>query len=81
MAQILTNINRNYSEIQYVSDAMVSYTQLMQQDDESTLPYLTRAQVLLGFMNYTSKLSQISGKGLNNLTLIQRLRDCHIREL
>ena len=30
-------------------------------------------------MNQTSKLSEISGKGLNNLALIQGLRDCHIR--
>ena len=30
-------------------------------------------------MNHTSKLSQLSGKGLNNLTLIQGLRNCHIR--
>ena len=51
----------------------------MQQDDESTLQYLIRPKVLLEGMNHTSKLSQISVKGLNNLALIYRLRDNHIR--
>ena len=69
----------NYSNIPYVPDAMVAYTQLMQQDDESTSQYFIRAKVLLECMNHTSKLSQISGKGLNNLALIQGLRGCHIR--
>ena len=32
----------NYSNIPYMSDAMVSYMQLAQQDDESTSQYLTR---------------------------------------
>ena len=49
---------------------MVAYTQLMQQDDESTSQFLIRVKVLLECMNHTSKLSQISGKGLNNLALI-----------
>ena len=57
---------------------MVAYTQLIQQDDESTSQYLIRGNVLLEHMNDTSKLSKISGKGLNNLALIQGLRDCHI---
>ena len=30
----------NYSNIPYLSDAMVAYNQLMQQDDESTSQYL-----------------------------------------
>ena len=53
-----------------MSDMMVAYTNLRQQDDESTSQYLIRAKVLLECMNHTSRLSQISGKGLNNLALI-----------
>ena len=49
---------------------MVAYSNLMQQDDESTLQYLIRVKVLLEHMNHTSKLSHISDKGLNNLPLI-----------
>ena len=45
-----------------MSDTMVPYNTLMQQDDESTLQYLIRANVLLECINHTSKLSQISGK-------------------
>ena len=37
----------NYSNIPYVSDALVAYTNLKQQDDESTSQYLIRAKVLL----------------------------------
>ena len=69
----------NYSNIICVSNAMVAYDNIMQQDDESTLQYILRAKVLLEHINHTSKLSQISGKGLNNLALIQGLRDSHIR--
>ena len=60
----------NYSNIQYVSDTMLAYMQLTQHDDESTSQYLIRAKVLLECMNHTSKLAQISGKGLKNLALI-----------
>ena len=69
----------NYSNIQYVSDVMVAYTNLTQQDNKSTSQYLIRAKVSLECMNHTSKLSQISGKELNSLSLIQGLRDYHIR--
>ena len=60
----------NYSNIPYVSDMMVAYTNLTQQDDESTSQYLIRAKILLECMNHTSKLSQISSKELNNLALV-----------
>ena len=69
----------NYSNVPYVSDAMVVYNNITQQDDESTLQYLIRAKELLKHINHTFKLSQISCKGLNNLALIQGLRDNHIR--
>ena len=58
---------------------MVPYNHLTQQDDESTSQYLIRAKVLLKHINHKSKLSKISGKGWNNLALIQGHRDSHIR--
>ena len=70
----------NYSNIPYVSDAMVAYNNITQ-EDESTSQYLIRAKVLLKHTNHTSKLSQISGKGLNNLALVQGLRNKHIRRV
>ena len=69
----------NYSNIPYASDTMVACSHLTQQDDESISQYLIRAKVLLACINHTSKLSQISGKGLKNLSLICGLRDSHIR--
>ena len=64
----------NYSKVPYVSD-----TNLTQPDNKSTSHYLIRAKVLLEHIKHTSKLSQMSGKGLNNLSLIQGLREHHIR--
>ena len=58
---------------------MVAYNNITQQDDESTLHHLIRAKVLFEHINHTSKLSQISSRRLNNLALIQGLRDNHIR--
>ena len=37
----------NYSNIPHMSDALVAYKQLMQQDDESTSQYLIRVKVYL----------------------------------
>ena len=54
----------NYSNIPYMSDTMVAYTNLMQQDDESISQYLIRAKVLLECMNHSSKLSQIIRQGI-----------------
>ena len=52
---------------------MVAYTRLTQQDVESTSHYLISTKVLLEHMNHTCKLSQISGKRLNNLALVDKL--------
>ena len=52
----------NNSNIPYMSDAMVAYAQLTQQDDETTSQYLIRAKVLLKYMKHTSKLSKITDK-------------------
>ena len=69
----------NSSNVPYKSNAMVAYSHLTQQDDESTSQYLIRTKVLLKHINHTSKLSHISSKGINNLALVQGLRDSHIR--
>ena len=61
----------NYANVPYVPDAMVAYTNLTQQADESMSQYFIRPKVLLEHINHTSKVSQMSSKGLNNLALIQ----------
>ena len=71
----------NYSNVPYVSDAMVAYNNITQQDKESTSQYLIRAKVWLEHINHTSKLSHISGKGLNNLALFQVLSENRIRRV
>ena len=63
----------------YTSNAMFAYLQIAQQDDEPTVQYPVRADILLEHIHHTSKLSGISGAGLDNLSLIQGLRDHHIR--
>ena len=68
----------NYFKVPYVSDTIVAYNNLTQ-DNESMLQYLIRAQVFLECINHTSKLSQMSSKGLNNLSLIQGLGHSQIR--
>ena len=69
----------NYSNVPYISDAMVAYNNLTKQNDESTSQYLIRAKVLLEHINHISRLSQMSRKGLNHLALVQGLRDIHVR--
>ena len=68
-----------YSNVPYASDTVFAYTQITQQDDEPTGQYLIRAKVLLEHIHHTSKLSDNSGSGLNNLSLIWGLREHHIR--
>ena len=58
-----------YSNIPYTSDSMFAYSQIAQQDDDPTAQYLIRAKVLLECIHHTSKLSDISGVGLDNLSL------------
>ena len=64
----------NYPNIPYASDTMVAYSNMIQ-DDESTLQYLIKTKVLLKCINHISKLSQICGKGLSKLAIVQGLRD------
>ena len=49
---------------------MLMYSKISQWDDESTTWYLVRAKVLLEGIHWTSKLSEISGYGMDNLSLI-----------
>ena len=53
-------------------------TQKTSQDDESTAEYLGRAKILLECNHCTSKLSDISGFGLDNWSLVQGRRESHI---
>ena len=46
---------------------MFAYLQIVQQDDEPTAQYLIRAKDMLEHIHCTSKLSDISGTGLDNL--------------
>ena len=48
---------------------MFAYSQISQQDD-STAQYLVRGRVLLESIHHTSKLADISGFGMENLSLI-----------
>ena len=66
----LQHLIEQYSNIPYASDTMFAYSQIAQQDDEPTVQYLIRAKVLLECIHHTSKLSDISGAGLDNLSLI-----------
>ena len=59
-----------YSNVPYASVAMFAYSKISQQDNESTVWYLVRAKVLLECIHCTSKLSDISGFGLDNLSLV-----------
>ena len=44
-----------------------------------SVQYLIRAKVLLEHIDHTPQLSHMSGKGLNNLALIQGLRDHYVK--
>ena len=68
-----------YSNVPYAPDAMFAYSKILQQDNESTSQYLVSAKVLLEHIHYMSKLSDISGFGLDNLSLVQVLREAHIQ--
>ena len=68
---------QQYSNVPYTPDAMVTYSKISQ-DNEPTVQYLVRAKVLLECIHHMPKLSDISGFGLNNLSLVQGLREAHI---
>ena len=69
-----------YLNVLYIPDAMLVYSKVSQQEYESTTRYLVRAKVLLEQIHRTSKLSEISGYGMDNLSLIQGLWENHIRK-
>ena len=64
--------------VPYASDAMFTYSKISQQDDESTAWYQLRAKVLLECIHCSSKLSDTSGFGLDNLSLVLGLRELHM---
>ena len=69
-----------YLNVLYTPDAMLVYSKISQQEDKSTTRYLVRAKVLLEQIHRTSKLSEISGYGMDNLSLIQGLWENHIKK-
>ena len=59
-----------YSNVPYMPDAMFAYSKISQPDNQSTAQYLVRAKVLLECIHLTSKLVEISGCGMDNLSLV-----------
>ena len=60
-------------------DTMFAYSKISQQDSESTAQYLVRAKVLLEYIYHMSKLSDISGFVMDNVSLICGLREAHMQ--
>ena len=58
---------------------MFTYLKLSQQDNGSIAQYLVKARVLLECIHCMSKLADILGFGLDNVSLFQGLREAHIR--
>ena len=63
----------HYSNVPYTSDAMFTYSHLLQGDEEPITLYLARAKVLLECIHHTTKLSCIPGVGWDNLYLVRDL--------
>ena len=59
-----------YSNVPYAPGTMFAYLKISQQDNESTAQYLVRARVLLEYIHCMSKLADISGFGMDNLSLV-----------
>ena len=70
----------HYSDVPYIPEAMLTYSKISQWDNESTNRYLVRAKVLLEQIHRTSKLSEISGYGMDNLSFICNLWENYIRK-
>ena len=66
----LGNVIEQYSNVPYASDAMFAYSQIAQQADEAMVQYLIKAKVLLERIHHNSKLSDISGAGLDDLSFV-----------
>ena len=49
---------------------MFTYLKISQQDNESTAQYLVRARVLIAYIHHMSKLADISGFGMDNISLV-----------
>ena len=70
----------HYSNVPYMSDAMLAYSHLSQGDNELTTQYLVRAKILLESIHHTSKLSDNTGSSWDKLYLVCRLKAPHIRK-
>ena len=59
-----------YSNFPYARDAMFAYSKIPQQENQSTAQYLVRARALLKHIHHMSKVADISGFDMENLTLV-----------
>ena len=69
----------HYSNVPFASDAMYTYSYLLQGNEEPTPQYLCRAKVLLECIHHTTKLPSIPGVGWDNLYLVRGLKVPHMR--
>ena len=67
------------SNIPYVSDALNSYTHLIQGENKLITQYLTRAKVLLEHIHHNSKMCDIPGISYDKLYLVPELHSPHVR--
>ena len=65
----------NYSEISYNTHAINVYDSLHQGSDESTIPYLHRAQDILECIHHTSDMSSITAISTNHANILTSLKD------
>ena len=69
-----------YLSVPHVLDTMLTYSKISQWDKKLTTRYLVRAKVLLEPIHRMSKLSEISGYSMDNLSLIHSLWEHHMRK-
>ena len=69
----------NYSDMLYISDAMVAYNRISQAEDESVSQYLILAKNYLQQINHTSRLASKDDSGLNHISLVQGFSDNYVR--
>ena len=72
-------LTENYSDIPYISDAIVTYNKISQAENKSVSQYLMCAKDYLEHINRTSRLSSMDGRGLNHISLVQGLSDSYVR--
>ena len=69
----------NYSDIPYISNAMVAYNKISQAENESVSQYLMHGKDYLECINHTSRFSSKDASGLNHISLVQGLSSSYVR--